>query len=77
MLVDAARLSVYGASFIGQHLQRSAGIMSTVAVAIGCAFAGALIGKQLLQKVTLRIVRLVMAATMFVVGAAVAAGLLQ
>jgi len=77
VLVDAARLSVYGASFIGHHLQRSAGIISTVVVAIGCAFAGALIGKQLLQKVTLRIVRLVVAATMFVVGAALSAGLPQ
>lgn len=76
VLVDAARLSVYGVSFVGDHLQRSAHIAPTVAVATGCAFVGAMLGKRMLRKVTLGVVRWVVAAAMFVVGAALTAGLL-
>jgi uncharacterized membrane protein YfcA len=74
VLVDAARLSVYGASFAGDHLQRTADIAPAIATATGCAFIGAVLGKRMLRKVTFGVVRWVVADAMFAIGAALTAG---
>lgn len=76
VLVDAVRLSVYGVSFAGDQLQRTAHIAPAIATATGCAFIGAALGKRVLRKVTFGVVRWVVAAAMFAIGAALAAGLL-
>lgn len=75
--VDAARLSVYGASFFAG---RMAGVetregWALVAFATACAFAGSLLGRRLLPHVTARGVRAVTGTLLLAVGAGLAAGL--
>jgi uncharacterized membrane protein YfcA len=76
VLVDAVRLVVYGAGFMAEHFGRSQQLILPVAVGTVCAFAGALIGRRLLRKVTLRTVQLVVAGMMLLVGGGLASGLL-
>lgn len=75
VMVDAARLLVYGAGVLGKHVARSAGIVGPVAVATVCAFAGSYLGKRVLRKVTLRAVQLTVALAMLLIGVALALGL--
>jgi uncharacterized protein len=77
LLVDAARLLVYGASFLAV---RGAGPADAipwrlVAAATACAFAGALLGTRLLPKVTLEGVRRLVGALLVLIGAALALGI--
>lgn len=77
LLVDAARLLVYGWSFA--TLETSPGADSIpwrlVAVAILSAFSGAYLGKRLLPKVTVAALRSVVGALLVVVGLALAFGI--
>jgi len=76
VVVDLVRLSVYGASTPRTGFLALAGPdAALVATAVLCAFAGAFAGARLLDKVTLRFVRLFVATAMMVVGAGLAAGL--
>lgn len=76
VIVDAARLLVYGVAFMGVSLQQSATLAPAVLVATLCAFAGAFIGQRVLKKITLRTVQYTVAALMLVVGCGLLAGLL-
>jgi uncharacterized protein len=76
VIVDATRLLVYGASFMASHLAQSREVVAPVVVAVLCAFAGAVLGKRLLQKVTLRAVQRVVAGMMLLIGAGLATGLI-
>ena len=75
LLVDGARLAIYGATFL--HASNSgAGIpWPLVASVTAAAFAGSFIGKRLLKKVSLRGVHRVVGALLLVVGAALALGI--
>lgn len=76
VIVDVARLLVYGISFYASRavaLERT--VIGPVIVAMICAFLGAYIGARLLKKVTLRFVQVVVAAAMMLFGTALAAGL--
>lgn len=76
VMVDLARLAVYGATFIAADvLTRGSGIAAPMAVAIVAAFAGAWVGVRILGSVTLRFLRIVVAVAMLLVGAGLAAGL--
>lgn len=75
VIVDAARLAVYGASFMASHFAQSQELLASVAVGTVCAFIGSFMGKRMLQKVTLRTVQIVVAAAMLLIGAGLAAGL--
>ena len=75
VIVDAARLVVYGTSFMAGHLTQSKELLAPVAVGTICAFLGSFAGKRMLQKVTLRTVQIVVAVAMLLIGAALAAGL--
>ena len=75
VIVDAARLAVYGASFMASNLAQSQELLAPVAVGTICAFIGSFMGKRMLQKVTLRTVQIVVAAAMLLIGAGLAAGL--
>jgi len=73
-LVDAARLAIYGASF----LRAGSGIevhWTLVGFATACAFAGALLGRRLLPAVTVGFVRALTGGLLLVVGLALASGL--
>ena len=76
VVVDIVRLSVYGASSPQTGFLALAGPNAgLVMIAVLCAFTGAFFGARLLDKVTLRFVRLFVAAAMMVIGAGLAAGL--
>jgi hypothetical protein len=76
LLVDGARLLVYGWSFVlaPESRQLEPIPWGLVAVATGSAFAGALLGKLLLPKVGHGGLRVLIGALLVVVGVALAAG---
>ena len=77
LLVDGARLLVYGWSFAVLGTSSRAGVIPwhLVAVATVCAFAGAYLGKRLLPKVTLDSLHIVVGVLLLVVGIALAVGI--
>lgn len=77
-LVDAARLLVYGAGILGGPTGgfRRSGEWELVAAASLCAFAGALLGKRLLPRVTLEGVRSITGALLLIVGVGLGTGIL-
>ncbi len=76
LLVDGARLLVYGWSFavLGTSSRAEAIPWSLVGTATVCAFAGAYLGKRLLPKVTLESLHVVVGVLLLVVGVALAVG---
>lgn len=76
LLVDGARLLVYGWSFavLGTSSRAEAIPWHLVATATVCAFAGAYLGKRLLPKVTLGSLHVVVGTLLLVVGVALAVG---
>ncbi len=76
VMVDASRLIVYGAGFLAEHFSQSRELAPAVAVSILCAFVGAVLGKRLLQKVTLRTVQRIVAGMMLLVGGGLMTGLI-
>jgi uncharacterized membrane protein YfcA len=75
LLVDAARLLVYGWSFASLAGSGKEAIpWRLVASATLCAFAGAYLGKRLLPRVTLSSLRVVVGVLLLVVGSALALG---
>ena len=75
VIVDAARLVVYGASLMASNFAQSQELLAPVAVGTICAFIGSFMGKRMLQKVTLRTVQIVVAVAMLLIGVGLAAGL--
>ncbi|MFM9863039.1 MAG: TSUP family transporter [Micropepsaceae bacterium] len=75
MLVDLSRLPVYAISFasLNQFAWRQ---VTLVAAGTVCAFAGAFLGARYLAKATMEIVRIMVAALMSLIGAALAAGVI-
>jgi uncharacterized membrane protein YfcA len=78
VMVDAARLAVYGAAFLAGPLGALAGgeVRPLVAIAMACAFAGALLGRRLLPKVTIEGVRRLTSALLVGIGLGLASGVL-
>jgi hypothetical protein len=74
--VDAARLLVYGIAFFGpaRALFSAGEHRSVLLAAIAAAFAGVLVGKRFVKKVTIRTIQLVSGALLIVVAAALASG---
>jgi uncharacterized membrane protein YfcA len=76
VLVDAARLLVYGAGFYALRFSEVEGVAGLVVAATLAAFIGAFLGARLIKKVTLRTVQLVVGALLIVVGLGMTFGLL-
>ena len=76
VIVDASRLLVYGTGFLAEQFSRSQELLLPVAVGTGCAFAGVVIGKRFLQKVTLRAVQRIVAGMLLLVGGGLVTGLI-
>lgn len=79
LMVDAARLAVYAATFLTATAVASsdAGIpWRLVVVASLAAFAGAYLGARLLPKVTIRGLQLITGVLLLTIGAALAAGVI-
>ncbi len=77
VVVDLARLTVYGAAFAsGDVLAELSGRWTLIAVATGSAFLGSFVGTRLVRKVTISTVRRVVGVLLLVLGIAIAAGIL-
>lgn len=78
VLVDCARLLVYGLAFFAKDwaVLQGQGGLGLVAAASASAFAGTFLAGRLLAKVTLRGVRLAVGVMLLVVGIALGAGLI-
>jgi uncharacterized membrane protein YfcA len=74
VLVDAIRLTVYGTGFLSVHFTKSQELITPIIVGTICAFAGAFVGKRFLQRVTLKAVRVTVAAAMLLIGIGLLAG---
>lgn len=74
VMVDAARLVVYGTGVMAGHLAQSQELIAPVAVGTVCALIGSFAGSRILQKVTLRTVQIVVAVAMLLIGAGLVAG---
>jgi len=76
LMVDGARLLVYGAALV--WLKGASDVASIpwplVGIAIACAFAGAFLGKRLLRKVTLAAIHWIVGVLLLIVGAALCLG---
>ena len=77
-MVDASRLLIYGAAFFAG---RMAGVSTRsqwalVAVATLSAFGGAILGRRLLPKMTIDMVRMITGCLLLLIGAGMASGLL-
>ena len=74
-MVDAARLSVYGAAFLVAGADAlGSGDWALVGVATLCAFAGAFVGSRLLPRVTIGAVRGITGLLLLLVGAGLVFG---
>jgi uncharacterized protein len=74
VIVDAARLLIYGAGFYSMKLSAASDIQGLVIAATFAAFLGAFIGKRLIKKVTLATLQTIVALMLIMVGAGMAAG---
>ena len=77
VIVDTVRLSVYGASYVTENLERlPQEIVGLVIAATISAFIGAFFGKRILTKLKLEVVHLIVAICMICIGVALASGLI-
>ncbi len=77
VIVDVARLGVYGASFYAAKWQEvPKDLWGLLAAAIAAAFLGAFVGVRLMKKATLRAVQQVVGWMLIGIGCGMAAGLL-
>jgi uncharacterized membrane protein YfcA len=76
ILVDAARLLVYGLGFYaGTLAQIAPGMRGLILAAMLAAFAGSFLGTRLMKTVTLHAIQIIVGVMLIVVGAGIAAGL--
>jgi len=76
VIVDVARLFIYGLSFYSTKFAKVApGMGGLILAAILAAFMGSFIGTRLMKKVTLRTVQIIVGVMLIVVGAGMAGGL--
>jgi uncharacterized membrane protein YfcA len=76
VIVDVARLLVYGLSFYTAKIAGVApGMGGLILAATLAAFVGSFIGTRLLKKVTLRTIQIIVGGMLIVVGAGMASGL--
>jgi hypothetical protein len=75
ILIDLARLPAYAISLAGSPQLTEIQSLLRIAAAILAAFAGAWVGARYFEKATIGFVRIIVAAMMIVIGAALALGL--
>jgi hypothetical protein len=75
VIVDVARLLVYGASFYTIHFSGVREIWGLVLAATVAAFLGAFIGSRLVKKITLRTLQILIGLMLILVGLGMCRGL--
>jgi uncharacterized membrane protein YfcA len=77
VIVDVARLSVYGMNFSIIHFHGTRGdIKGLVLAATAAAFAGSFAGSRLIKSITLRAIQVLVGVMLVLVGLAMAVGLI-
>lgn len=76
VIVDIARLTVYGSSILSKVLTMESALLLPVLIAVLCAFLGSVLGKKILHKITLDIVRVIVALGMVAIGLGITAGVI-
>jgi len=76
VIVDAARMIVYGFSFYTSKFADLRGIWGLVLAATLAAFVGSFMGARLLKKITLDVIQVIVGILLVIVGTGIAAGLL-
>jgi hypothetical protein len=76
IIVDAARLLVYGLSFYaGTLILIAPGMRGLILAATLAAFVGSFVGTRLIRKITLHTIQIIVGVMLIVVGAGIAFGL--
>ena len=76
VIVDVARLLIYGLSFYAKKFERiDPGLTGLILAAIIAAFLGSFIGTRLIKKVTLRTIQIIVGIMLILIGLGVASGL--
>ncbi len=76
VIVDLARMPVYGLSFYSSRFDDLHGIWGLVLAATLAAFVGSFMGARLLKKITLGAIQVIVGVLLVIVGAGIASGLL-
>jgi hypothetical protein len=76
VLVDACRLIIYGPGILSAPLTNSQELVIPIIVGTVCALCGSLTGKQFFQKITIKIIRVIVAATMMLIKRVLLVGLI-
>ena len=76
IFVDASRIIIYGIKIPSDHVTESQELIIPIIVGTVCALSGSFIGKQFLQKVTIKIIRIIVTATMMLIGTALLVGVI-
>lgn len=74
--VDASRLIIYGIIIPTDYATESQELIIPIIVGTVCALCGSFIGKQFIQKITIRIIHTIITATMMLIGTALLIGLI-
>ena len=75
VIVDVARLLIYGLSFYTMKISRVESMSGIIIAAIIAAFAGSFVGARLMKKMTLHAVQIIVGVMLIVVGVGMATGL--
>ncbi|MBI5582411.1 MAG: sulfite exporter TauE/SafE family protein [Deltaproteobacteria bacterium] len=77
VIVDAARLLVYGWSFFSRHFEIiSPALTGLILAATSAAFLGSFIGARLIKKVTLKTIQIIVGLMLVLIGLGLAGGLM-
>ena len=76
IFIDASRLIIYVIRIPSDHVTESQELIISILVGTVCALCGSFIGKQFLQKVTIKIIRIIVTAAMMLIGTALLVGLI-
>jgi uncharacterized membrane protein YfcA len=77
VMVDIARLLVYGFTVFGRHMSASYGneLEGLVLTGIACAFVGSLLGARLVKKVAMRVIHMIVGVLLVLMALALGAGM--
>lgn len=76
VIVDVARMLVYGLSFYTSQVEDLAGTWALVLAATLAAFLGAFVGKRMLKKITLGVIQLIVGIMLIMIGLGMTSGLI-
>jgi len=76
VIVDVARLFVYGVTFHMSNISAVGNIWGLVAAATAAAFVGSFLGIKLIKKITLSVIQIIVGIMLILVGTGMATGLI-